>query len=111
MEARLKAGRDIALFPEGTRSQGPDMAEFKAGAFRAAIAAGVPVVPFMIDGSWLRFEARHRLAPGVIRLSILPPVSTDGLTTKDAKGLAVTIHDKIQQEQSRLRAEKGTPNA
>ena len=111
MEAKLKAGKEVAVFPEGTRSQGPHMGEYKAGAFRAAIAAGVPVIPFVIDGSWHCWEEKHRLAPATVKLSILPPVSTDGLTTKDAKDLASRVQDLTQQELFRLRAEKGSTNA
>lgn len=111
MEARLRAGKEVAVFPEGTRSQGPHMGEYKAGAFRAAIAAGVPVIPFVIDGSWHCWEEKHRLAPATVKLSILPPVSTDGLTTKDAKDLASRVQDLTQQELFRLRAEKGSTNA
>lgn len=111
MEAKLRAGKEVAVFPEGTRSQSPDMGEYKAGAFRAAIAAGVPVVPFVIDGSWRCWEEHHRLAPAAVQLSILKPVPTAGLTTKDAKELAARVQYMTQQEQSRLRAEKGKSNA
>ena len=111
MEAKLRAGKEVAVFPEGTRSKGPEMGEYKAGAFRAAIAAGAPVVPFVIDGSWRCWEADRRLAPGTVKLSILEPVSTAGLTTKDAKELAARVQYQTQQELSRLRAEKGNPNA
>ena len=35
----------VWMFPEGTRSRGRGLLPFKTGAFHAAIAAGVPVVP------------------------------------------------------------------
>ena len=111
METMLKEGKDIAIFPEGTRSKGPDMGDFKAGAFRTAIAAQVPVVPFVIDGSWHCYEEHHRLAPHTVKISILPPFPTEGLTTADAKETAARIRELMQKEQSRLRAEKGNPNA
>ena len=111
METMLRDGKEIAIFPEGTRSKGPDMGEFKAGAFRAAIAAGVPVVPFVIDGSWRCFEEKGRLVPATVQVSILPPCSTEGLTASDARSMAVHIREIMQQEQFRLRAEKGNNNA
>ena len=111
MEDRLKSGKSIAIFPEGTRSKGPDMGEFKAGAIRAAIAAQVPVVPFVIDGSWHCYEEQHRLVPHTVQLSILPPFPTEGLKPSDAKETAAQIRELMQKEQTRLRAEKGTPNA
>ena len=111
METMLREGKDIAIFPEGTRSKGPDMGDFKAGAFRSAIAAQVPIVPFVIDGSWHCYEENHRLTPHTVKISILPPFSTEGLTTADAKETAARIRETMQKEQSRLRAEKGKNNA
>ncbi len=35
----------VWMFPEGTRSRGRGLLPFKTGAFYAAIAAGVPIVP------------------------------------------------------------------
>lgn len=46
----LENGLSVMVFPEGTRSKGPDMGEFKSGSFRCAIKAGVPVVPFAVEG-------------------------------------------------------------
>lgn len=111
MEEKLRSGNDIAVFPEGTRSRGPEMGDFKAGAFRAAIAAGAPVVPFVIDGSWRCFEEHRKLTPGTVLISILPPVPTDGLKSTDVRETAVRIREIMQSEQFRLRAEKGKNNA
>ncbi len=47
----LESGHSLTIFPEGTRSKGGPVKEFKAGAFRIASRAGVPVVPVTIDGS------------------------------------------------------------
>lgn len=44
----LRQGRKFMLFPEGTRSPKGDMLPFKAGAFKIARAAGVPVQPVLI---------------------------------------------------------------
>ena len=40
-----KDNLSIWMFPEGTRSRGRGLLPFKTGAFHAAIAAGVPIVP------------------------------------------------------------------
>ncbi len=47
----LDEGKVVCVFPEGTRSADGRLLPFKKGAFRLAIDAGVPVVPFFIEGT------------------------------------------------------------
>jgi 1-acyl-sn-glycerol-3-phosphate acyltransferase len=47
---RIRAGQSIVAFPEGTRSLDGRLLPFKMGAFALAFEAGVPVVPFAIQG-------------------------------------------------------------
>lgn len=54
----LAAGRDLIVFPEGSRSRDGTMGEFHRGAARLAAAAGVPLVPVGISGT------RTLLPPG-----------------------------------------------
>jgi 1-acyl-sn-glycerol-3-phosphate acyltransferase len=47
---RIRAGQSIVAFPEGTRSRDGHLLPFKKGPFLLAREAGVPVVPFAIQG-------------------------------------------------------------
>jgi len=47
----LKKGRNLAIFPEGTRSATGELQEAELGASFLASKAGVPVVPVYIDGT------------------------------------------------------------
>jgi 1-acyl-sn-glycerol-3-phosphate acyltransferase len=47
----LAAGRDVIVFPEGTRSRDGQVGEFHRGAARLAAAAGVPLLPAGIAGT------------------------------------------------------------
>jgi 1-acyl-sn-glycerol-3-phosphate acyltransferase len=47
----LRSAHPIAIFPEGTRSKGKAVAEFKSGALKLAQKAQVPIIPVSIDGS------------------------------------------------------------
>ncbi len=62
MAERLSAGDVLAIFPEGTTSDGVSLLPFHANLFQAAIAANVPVLPMA-----LRFTdaatGDHSLAP------------------------------------------------
>ena len=46
---RLRAGRNVLLFPEGTRSPAEGLRRFQRGAARVAIRSGCRVVPVFID--------------------------------------------------------------
>ncbi|QQB15006.1 1-acyl-sn-glycerol-3-phosphate acyltransferase [Brevibacterium casei] len=52
--ALLRAGVPVLLFPEGGRQQGRVIADFKVGAVKLAVDAGVPIVPAAVVGG---FEA------------------------------------------------------
>jgi 1-acyl-sn-glycerol-3-phosphate acyltransferase len=47
----LKAGEIVGVFPEATISRSFELKEFKNGAVRMAMAAGVPLLPMVIWGS------------------------------------------------------------
>jgi 1-acyl-sn-glycerol-3-phosphate acyltransferase len=47
----LACGGAVVVFPEGTRSRDGRQAAFKAGAFRLAASAGVPIVPVGLAGT------------------------------------------------------------
>lgn len=53
---RIRNGASVVIFPEGTRSKDGKLLPFKKGGFLLAAKAGVPVVPFVINGS-------HRINP------------------------------------------------
>ncbi len=50
-ERWLDRGVPVLLFPEGTRSPDGDLLPFKDGAFRLAVAKGVPVIPIVLAGT------------------------------------------------------------
>ena len=86
----LEAGRSVIIYPEGTRSRGPEMGEFKHGALKCAVKAGVPVIPVAYDNSYAIYEATGRIHPGTVKMAILPPVSTEGRKTAE-------LADEVQQ--------------
>ncbi len=87
-----KKGYSLVIFPEGTRSRGKPVGEFKAGSFKLPVKAGVPIVPVTIDGSWKLFEATGRMAKGHVVVTVHPPVPTANLTKEEVAGL----HDRVR---------------
>jgi len=77
----LKAGRSIAIAPEGTRSPTARLLPFKKGPFHMAMQAGVPVVPIVMRNCGEIMAAHsYVIHPGVVDVAVLPPVSTKGWT-------------------------------
>lgn len=82
-------GACLVAFPEGTRSRDARVGQFKTGAFRVAIGAGVDVVPVAIRGSGrVMPPGGFNIRPGQIRVSFGQPISCAGMRTRDARELA-----------------------
>lgn len=69
----LASGRDVIVFPEGSRSRDGRTAEFHRGAARLAASAGVPLVPVGISGTGTLLPPRasgrrRRRATVVVRI-------------------------------------------
>lgn len=89
-------GRSFIIFPEGTRSRGDAVGEFKSGGFRAALKAGVPVVPVVIDGTYRAMEANGmRIRSAAVKLTVLPPVPTKDLSREEGKAIGPRVRALI----------------
>ena len=91
----LAEGVPVGLFAEGTRSRDGTLRPFRAGPFKLAIDAGVPIVPVAITGAGEALPPDGlRIRPSDVRVRILPPLPTAGLTAQDV--------DRLREE-TRLR--------
>jgi lysophosphatidate acyltransferase len=86
------------LFPEGTRSMRKhhDLLPFKKGAFHTAVQAGIPVTPVVCENYWRLYHKGH-LEGGVLKIRVLPPISTTGLTAADVGDLATRTREQMLQ--------------
>ena len=105
----LEQGRTVVVFPEGTRSKGADMNEFKSGAFRCALKAKVPIVPFVIDGSYKVFEQQRRLKAADVYMRILPAIEPEEYAGMKTHEISAIVQQKIQDELYAIREEAGEP--
>ncbi|MHB1304678.1 MAG: lysophospholipid acyltransferase family protein [Acidiphilium sp.] len=78
VQVAAAAGRQIVIFPEGTRVAPGARVELQPGIVSIARATGLPVVPVATDSGrcWGRDTIRKR--PGTIHVRIFPPLP-DGL--------------------------------
>ncbi len=106
---RLAQRVSVMIFPEGTRSPTGDLAEFKEGAFRVAIQAGVPILPVAVVGTrdaLIKHDWRFGRSNAEVR--VLEPISTDGLTKADVPVLRDQARDVIARTLAEMRAERAT---
>ncbi len=104
---RLAKRVSVMVFPEGTRSQSGELAEFRDGAFRIAIQAGVPVIPLAVLGTrdalikhdW-RFGSTHA------EVRVLGAIPTEGLSKDDVADLRDRARAVIATELETMRAER-----
>ncbi len=77
---RLRSGRNMAIFPEGTTSSGADVRRFLPRLFLVAVESGVPVQPVAI-------RYRHPVAPWVNNM----PVGKHLMRVLGAPGIEVDL--------------------
>ena len=91
--AIVESGRSFIIFPEGTRYKGEE------GAFRIAVKTGAPVVPVAITGARALFESNGNLChPGTVRIKVLPPIQTAGMSRAEQKQLPDAVRQTILAE-------------
>tara|TARA_B100001063_G_scaffold189085_1_gene179717 strand:- start:2487 stop:3173 length:687 start_codon:yes stop_codon:yes gene_type:complete len=79
---RLDKGRPIAMFPEGTRSDGTKMLKFKAGAKMVGNKYKLKVQPVLIFNTRNIVDSKKlEASPGVVKVIYLDPVQADKSTS------------------------------
>lgn len=75
---RLDKGRPIAMFPEGTRSNGKSMLSFKPGAKMVANKYNLRVQPIVLFNTRNIVDSKKLLAtPGIVKVVYLEPIQAD----------------------------------
>lgn len=95
----------VMVFAEGSRSKDGEVGPFLDGAFRLAIAAGVPILPVVVDGtanclpknSWKFGRASE------IRVDVLAPLPTSLLKANDAGALRDEVRERIVSRLTEIR--------
>jgi 1-acyl-sn-glycerol-3-phosphate acyltransferase len=72
--AAVAAGKQVIIFPEGTRSSPEQILELQPGIAAMARAAGLPVVPVATNSGHYWGRRTFLKHPGEIRLRVLPPI-------------------------------------
>lgn len=100
----LKSGYSMVIFPEGTRSRGKEMRNFKPGSFKLAFKTNVPIVPLSINGTYNLFEKKGRIASGKIKILVHDPVYPDNFSEDEkiafVKKIEEIVRDGVEKDVS-----------
>jgi 1-acyl-sn-glycerol-3-phosphate acyltransferase len=94
---KLSDNRPIAIFPEGTRTDGKRLRKFKVGAKMMANKYKLKVQPFIIVGSLEILDSKKLTqTPGTVKIICLPTVQAQKNTTwyEDTEELMKTTLEK-----------------
>lgn len=93
---RIREGTPVVVFPEGTRSKTGVLQPFKAGSFKLAVEAGVPIVPLTIVGT-CKVLPRDTIIfhPGKVEMFISPPIPTSGAEATSLDDLMVRVRAEM----------------
>ena len=89
----LEQGFSLVIYPEGTRSRGPDCGPFMKGALKLATRPGVPIVPVSMHGTYKMYEQTGVLSPANIRIIVHEPIPTAGMSRAEERELG----DRVEQ--------------
>jgi 1-acyl-sn-glycerol-3-phosphate acyltransferase len=103
----LKAGELVGVYPEATISRSFEIKEFKSGAARMALEAGVPIVPHIVWGAqriWTKDHPKKLWRPKVpISVAVGEPIAP----TLPAAELTALLHSRMQHLLERVQDEYG----
>ena len=89
-------GDPVVLFPEGTRSRGPQLGRFKTGSLQILLSTDLMIVPVSISGSYHLLEEKNKLKSGTVYVTFHPPIQGNTVTDKNAKDVAHQLRKTIQ---------------
>jgi 1-acyl-sn-glycerol-3-phosphate acyltransferase len=103
----LRAGELVGVYPEATISRSFEIKEFKSGAARMALEAGVPIVPHIVWGAqriWTKDHPKKMFRPKVpISVIVGEPIPP----TLPATELTALLHSRMQHLLERAQDDYG----
>jgi 1-acyl-sn-glycerol-3-phosphate acyltransferase len=100
---KLEQKVSVMMFPEGTRSRSGELAEFKDGAFKLAIEAGVPILPMVLNGTYNALTPNSWTFNQVkAELRVLDPIDTSVYSRKEVSLLRQHVQGVIAGELAKM---------
>ena len=94
----VQSGLPLMIFPEGGRAATGQLQDMVAGAAWIALKAQAPLVPLTIVGTYELLPIHvYALRPRPLKLVVGEPISTVGMTTRDADALTQRLRQVIYE--------------
>ena len=92
----VKDGKNIILFPEGTRSRkGNQLMEFKSGSFKIAVKAKCPIVPVALKNCFVPFDS-NTIRPVTVEVHFLDPIPYEEYQGMKTTEIAEMVKKRIE---------------
>ena len=92
---QISSGQPMIIFPEGTRSRGPQLGRFKHGSLKLPLRAGATIVPVSISGSYKMLEQTGKIRPAQVRVTIHPPLLASAFDKDQTAELSRQLTESI----------------
>jgi 1-acyl-sn-glycerol-3-phosphate acyltransferase len=94
-----RPGRNVIVFPEGTRTRDGNLQPFKKGGIVLAIQTGMPIVPVCVTGTMNVVPKGGRWVTPKQKLAVIygKPIPTAGLTYDDRDMLCKKLEDAVAE--------------
>lgn len=94
----VNGGKSIIIFPEGTRSYGNELGEFKAGAFKIAEKTKAPIIPVRLHNACdVMRRGSGRLHKANVRIDYLEPIDISNMSRTEIRELPAKIQALIAE--------------
>ncbi|MCP5016346.1 MAG: 1-acyl-sn-glycerol-3-phosphate acyltransferase [Ketobacter sp.] len=105
-ERYVARGETLSVFPEGSFSNDGDIHGFGSSCIGLALRAHAVIVPVVMVNSEITFERLSKQdGPKVVRLRVLPPVSTEGLERRDIARVTAELENLMGTQLREMRGE------
>jgi 1-acyl-sn-glycerol-3-phosphate acyltransferase len=97
MESLLCNGDSVFIFPEGTFTGEDGLRLFQLGAFKAAVAAGAPIIPVSLAGTrrFLR-DGTYLPRPTSVTITLSPPIYPNTVASAENLASSSEWHELIR---------------
>ena len=102
MTQDVKEGRNVIIFPEGTRSkQGNIIGTFKGGSFKSATMAKCPIVPCALVDSFKPFD-ENSIKPVTVKVKYMEPLYYEDYKELKTSEIAALVQERVQNEINKM---------
>lgn len=91
----IKEGNAMVIFPEGTRSKGEPVADFKLGSFKLPLMAEATIVPLAIRNTWKIYEETGKIKGQKLTLEIMDPINPQDEIYQDQRAMCSFLQEEI----------------